>query len=148
MKVSMRVDYGLRALVDLAQHYGRGLVQTGAIARRQDIPGPYLEHVLTDLRRAGIIQSRRGPQGGHSLARSPEEVRLDQVIGVLEESLATMSCMDKAKNCSRFDTCVTRGVWQAVAEATKGVLGATTLAELASRQALLPALGHSEDQHS
>ena len=139
MKVSMKLDYGLRALVDLAQHHGQGLIQTSAIARRQDIPEPFLEHVLTNLRRAGIIVSRRGPQGGHSLAKASGDIRLDQVIPVLEGTMAPISCLDKVKDCSRFDICATRQVWQAVAEATRGVLGATTIQELADRQAPLEA---------
>ncbi|MBI4297517.1 MAG: Rrf2 family transcriptional regulator [Chloroflexi bacterium] len=139
MKVSMKVDYGLRALVDLAQHYGQGPIQSKDIARRQGIPEPYLEHVLTHLRRAGFIASRRGPHGGHFLARLPGGIRLDEVINILEGSTAPISCVDKASKCSQFATCVTREVWQAVAEATRGVLGATTVQELASRQTITEA---------
>ena len=74
MKVSMKGDYGVRALVELAHHYGEGQVQSAAIAARQSIPEPYLDQLLTTLRRAGFIRSVRGPQGGHALIRDPHDL--------------------------------------------------------------------------
>ena len=76
MKVSMKGDYGVRALVELAHHYGEGPVQSAAIASRQCIPEPYLDQLLTSLRRAGFIRSVRGPQGGHAMIRDPRELRV------------------------------------------------------------------------
>src|SRR5260370_1488289 len=84
MRFSMKTEYGVRAVLELAGHAGRGALQSSEIARRQGIPGPFLDQVLMILRRAGFITSTRGPHGGHELARSPEEIRLDQVIDCLE----------------------------------------------------------------
>src|SRR5713101_8710438 len=84
MRFSMKTEYGVRAVLELAGHSGRGTLQSSEIARRQGIPGPFLDQVLMILRRAGFITSTRGPHGGHELARSPEEIRLDQVIACLE----------------------------------------------------------------
>ena len=70
MKVSMRGDYGIRALVDLADHYGEGPVQSREIAERQYIPEPYLDQLLTMLRKAGFIHSRRGPRAAICSPRS------------------------------------------------------------------------------
>src|SRR3982074_172856 len=84
MRLSMKTEYGVRAIVELAAHAGRGALQSGEIARRQRIPGPFLDQVLMTLRRAGLIDSVRGPHGGHRLARNPEEIRLDEVIACLE----------------------------------------------------------------
>src|SRR5260370_36939569 len=84
MRFSMKTEYGVRAVLELAGHSGRGTLQSGEIARRQGIPGPFLDQVLMILRRAGFIISTRGPHGGHELAKSPEENRLDQVIDGLE----------------------------------------------------------------
>ena len=75
MKVSMKGDYGVRALVELAHHYGEGPVQSAVIASRQSIPEPYLDQLLTSLRRAGFIRSVRGPQGGHALIRDPHDLQ-------------------------------------------------------------------------
>src|SRR5438309_9603805 len=84
MRFSMKTEYGVRAVLELASHSGRGALQSSEIARRQGIPGPFLDQVLMILRRAGFITSTRGPHGGHELARGPEEIRLDQVIDWLE----------------------------------------------------------------
>jgi Rrf2 family protein len=84
MRLSMKTEYGVRAVVELAANAGRGALQSGEIARRQSIPGPFLDQVLMTLRRAGFVHSTRGPHGGHVLARRPEEIRLDELIACLE----------------------------------------------------------------
>lgn len=84
MRVSSRADYGVRALFDLAQHYGQGPVQSREIANRQHIPEAYLHQVLGSLGRAGLIRSTRGPQGGHQLVRSPGEVTVLAVLEALD----------------------------------------------------------------
>jgi Rrf2 family protein len=76
MRISSKGEYGLRALFDLAQRYGEGPIQSDDIAARQGIPANYLNQMLILLRRAGLIDSLRGPQGGHMLARSPEQINL------------------------------------------------------------------------
>ncbi len=81
MKIPMKVDYGVRALVELALNYGDGYVQTGQIAARQGIPEAYLDQLLASLNRLGFISSRRGPQGGHALAIDPKEINLSMVMG-------------------------------------------------------------------
>ncbi|MFH1485390.1 MAG: Rrf2 family transcriptional regulator, partial [Chloroflexota bacterium] len=97
----MRADYGLRALVDLAMHYDESPVQTSEIASRQSIPEPYLDQLLTTLRKAGLIHSRRGPRGGHSLAREPGQILLSEVINTLEGPCAPMNCIDNPETCPR-----------------------------------------------
>ena len=84
MRVSNRVDYGVRALYDLACHGGSGPVQSRDIARRQGLPEPYLHQLLGALGRGGLVRSTRGPQGGHRLTRSPETVTLLDIWRVLE----------------------------------------------------------------
>ena len=76
MKVPMKVDYGVRALVELALNYGEGPLQTAEIAYRQGIPEAYLDQLMTTMHKFGFIVSRRGPQGGHRLAMDPEEIKL------------------------------------------------------------------------
>jgi Rrf2 family protein len=130
----MKGDYGVRALVELAHHYGEGPVQSAVIAGRQSIPEPYLDQLLTSLRRAGFIRSIRGPQGGHALIRDPRELRLSEAIGALEGSLSPIGCLDDPDGCPKTNTCCLRPVWQEIEQATVKILDGITIADLAERQ--------------
>lgn len=134
MKVSTKGDYGVRALVELAHHYGQGPVQSAEIAARQEVPEPYLDQLLTTLRRAGFIRSVRGPQGGHALIRDPKEVRLSEVMIALEGSLAPIACVDDPDACTRTGGCVQREVWQQVRDATVQILENVSIGDLAEKE--------------
>ena len=134
MKVSTKGDYGVRALVELAHHYGEGVVQSAEIASRQEVPEPYLDQLLTNLRRAGFIRSVRGPQGGHALIRNPKEVRLSEVMQALEGSLAPIACVDDPGACTRTGGCVQREVWARVRDATFDILESVSIADLAEKE--------------
>ncbi len=84
MKLSVKADYAVRALLDLAERYGEGPTPCHEIAARERIPGPFLDQLLMSLRRAGLVQSTRGPRGGHALASPPEQVSLAAVVDALE----------------------------------------------------------------
>jgi Rrf2 family protein len=130
----MKVDYGVRALVDMAQQVGVGRpVRTAEIASRQNIPEPYLDQVLTTLNKFGFIRSRRGPQGGHVLARPAAEISLNDVVGTLEGRSAPLDCIDDATECSLSDACAQRDIWRDVEEAVHAVLVMTTVRDLADR---------------
>jgi len=133
VKVSTRGQYGARALVDMALHYGEGSVLLRDIARRQGISVRYLQHLLTPLIKAGIVKSVRGAHGGVALARPPEEIRLGEAIHVLEGSFAPVECVDDPDSCDRYAECVTREVWAELKKAMSGVLDSTTLLDLAER---------------
>ena len=133
MKLSMKVDYGVRVLVDLAQRYGQGAIHSSDIAARQGIPEPYLDQLLMALRKAGFIFSKRGPQGGHALAKVPAEINLGEVITALEGSTAP-DCVQEPAGCERATICVQRDVWRAIEEATQKLLQATTISELVQQQ--------------
>lgn len=134
MKVSMRGDYGVRALIDLAQNYGNGVVQSGDIAERQHIPAPYLDQLLTVLRKAGFINSRRGPQGGHELAKDPRLINLAEVIEALEGPISPIGCLDGAMECYFTTSCSQQEVWASITSKIKDVLQETTIGALAERQ--------------
>ena len=134
MKVSTKGDYGVRALVELAHRYGQGPVQSAAIASRQEIPETYLDQLLTTLRRAGFIRSVRGPQGGHALISEPHEVRMSDVMVVLEGSLAPIACVDDPDACTKEGGCVQREVWERVRDATQEILDSVTIADLAEKE--------------
>lgn len=132
MKVSTRAEYGLRALIDLAGHYGEGPVQAHDIARRQGLPEPYLNQLMTSLRRAGLVNSKRGPAGGHVLSRPPEAISLRDAFDVLEGSAAPWWCVEtEDPDCVYAAGCGLRPVWQAVNTAVERVLSEMSLADIA-----------------
>lgn len=130
----MKGDYGVRALVELAHHYGDGPVQSATIAGRQSIPEPYLDQLLTALRRSGFIRSVRGPQGGHALIRDPHDLKLSEVVMALEGSLAPIACLDDPDGCRGTASCSLKPVWQEIEAATLHVLESITVADIAERE--------------
>jgi Rrf2 family protein len=132
MRVSTKGDYGIRALVELAQHAGEGPIQSAEIARCQRIPEPYLDQLLTTLRRAGFIRSVRGPQGGHQLIRPPEEIRLSEVLESLEGSLSPIAWLDDPP-CTDPGVRCQRDVWERVRRATYDIIDNVTIADLAEK---------------
>lgn len=130
----MKVDYGVRALVELAMRYGEGPVPTVAIAYRQGIPEPYLERLMSTLNKSGLVRSRRGPQGGHLLARAPHLVSLYDIMQELDGNAAPLDCLTLPTICMFSDSCAQKEIWQSVEESIRQVLAATTLAHLAERQ--------------
>jgi len=134
MKLSTRARYGTKALLELSLHWGKGPVLLKDIAQRQQIPLPYLEHLIRPLVKEGIIKSTRGTRGGVSLLRPPKEVILSEVIQLLEGSIAPVDCVDNPKLYPRSDRCVTHDIWADVKKAMDRVLESTTFEDLVKRQ--------------
>jgi len=134
MKLSTKGRYGTRALLDLALHRGEEPVPLKDIAQRQDISLQYLEHLITPLIVAGLVRSSRGARGGVWLVRPPQEIKLSEVIQLLEGSIAPVECINNPESCPRSDLCVTRDVWSELERAMNGVLESTTLKDLVERQ--------------
>jgi Rrf2 family protein len=132
VKLSSRSEYGIRALLELAQRRGQGPIQSREIAERQEIPEAYLNQLLLILRKAGIVQSVRGPAGGHLLARQPERVTLSEVIGALEGLPQQDSGADESG--TRGDAWAVRWVGCQIDEAVANVLGDITLETLLVRK--------------
>ena len=147
MRIPMKVDYGVRALVELAMRYGDGPVQTAAIAYRQGIPEPYLERLMSTLNKSGFVHSRRGPQGGHLLARSPHQVNLYEIMRELDGNASPMDCLTLPTDCMFADSCAQKEIWQTVEESIQLVLEATTLARLADRQSALIGAADGRGEH-
>lgn len=133
MRLTMKGDYGLRAMVDLAAHFGRGPVPSADIAGRQQVPEHFLDQVLIQLRRAGLVKSLRGPQGGHMLARSPALINMGEVVTALEGSVAPMECVPNPAWCQLSPGCGFRDIWVQVDDFTRNLLANTTIEQLASR---------------
>ncbi len=134
MKLSTKGRYATRAMLDLALNQGEGPVLLKDIAQRQQISLSYLEHLVTPLIAGGLIRSTRGARGGVSLAKSPEEIKLNEVIQLLEGSLAPVECVNNPELCSRSELCVARDVWSELKKAMNGILESTTLQDLVERQ--------------
>jgi len=134
MRIPMKVDYGVRALVELASKFGEGHVQTAAIASKQGIPEAYLDQLMTTLNKFGFVTSRRGPQGGHKLALDPRDITMLMVMSTLDGNASPLDCFINPEDCVLSETCAQQEVWKSVEEAVQGVLSGITLAELAQRQ--------------
>ncbi len=133
MKLTTKMRYGARALLELALHYEKGPMSLRQIAERQKVSEKYLESLLGILRSTGLVQTVRGPQGGYLLARPPERITLREVFEILEGPEAYVPCTLDHTVCSRWATCATQEVWAKMYEASMRVLESTTLADLAAR---------------
>lgn len=133
MKISTKGEYGLRALLELARRFGDGYIQSTEIATARNIPENYLHQLLITLREADLIRSRRGPQGGHMLARPPEHISLAEALIALEGPLAIAACVqdEVASECDFSEQCVIRDVWRRMTQATEDILKQANLADLA-----------------
>jgi Rrf2 family protein len=133
MKLSTRGRYGARAVLELAKHYEKGVLKLDEIAKRQDISRKYLEQIMMALISAGQVRTVRGKRGGFILTRPPEQVRLSEVLRVLEGSMSPVFCLDDPNSCKRAKDCVTRDVWKRMNKAMMGVLDSITLRDLADK---------------
>jgi Rrf2 family cysteine metabolism transcriptional repressor len=133
MKVSTRGEYGVRAMVALAHYHGNKPVALTTIAKDSHVPAPYLEQLIAPLRRAGLVESRRGAQGGYQLARPPAEIRVGEIYRIMEGPVAPMDCVSEDETdqtCPLIPNCETRPVWVAVRDSIVGAIDSITLADL------------------
>jgi Rrf2 family transcriptional regulator, cysteine metabolism repressor len=133
LKLSTRSRYGVRALLDIAVHSSEEPVRLKEIASRQEVSLSYLEHIIGPLISGGILRSTRGPGGGISLLRKPEDIPLREVMSLLEGPLSAADCVLHPEVCARADLCATRGLWSELAAAMDAVLRTRTLADLMHR---------------
>jgi len=130
VKLSTRSRYGMRALLDIAAQSTNEPVRLKEIARRQEVSLSYLEHIVGPLIAGGVLRSARGPGGGVSLLRRPEDIPLGEVMRLLEGPLSAADCVRHPDVCSRSPLCATRSLWTELTEAMHNVLGSRTLADL------------------
>jgi Rrf2 family protein len=131
MRLSMKGDYGVRAILDLAERFGQGPVQSEAIAKRQGVSEAYLDQLLTLLRRADLVRSVRGPRGGHELARPADQITLMDVLTALEGSFLKVG---PDSNQDLPSVRVQQEVWQQVQQEAQRILESTRISELLERQ--------------
>ena len=136
MRISTKGDYATRAMQDLALHYQSGPIQIEEIARRQGLPARYLEQLLLVLKRAGLLESKRGARGGYYLAKHPREVTLGQVVRAVDGPVSPIFCVTAGKRriCPKeAEGCVLRDVWAEVREAVTRIVDHTTFEDICRR---------------
>lgn len=133
MKLSTKGRYGLRAMVDLALHCEEETVALSSIAERQNISISYLEQLIAKLKKAGIVNSIRGAQGGYVLAKPPEEISIGEILRALEGDLNPVDCSEISggdSTCSGADLCVTKYVWKRISDSINNAVDDIMLSEL------------------
>jgi len=130
MRLSTKAQYAVQAMVSIALHGDGTPVSLKDIAGRENLSLTFLEQIFVKLRRGGLVESTRGPGGGYALARAAGEIRVDEIIDSVEETLVPVSCMDEGGHCGCTDQCVTHGVWQGLASRIRDFLSSMTLEDL------------------
>lgn len=131
MKISTKGRYALRLMLDLALNADDELIRIKDIADRQSISEKYLEQIISPLKKAGLVRSLRGAQGGYRLTRKPEDYTVGMILRITEGEMAPVACLDDPENlCERAQECVTLRVWEMLDDAIKGVIDHVTLKNL------------------
>jgi Rrf2 family cysteine metabolism transcriptional repressor len=132
MRLSTRGRYALRAMIDLALHANEGPVPRSDIAERQEVSAHYIEQLFVKLRRAGFIESVRGPGGGYMLAQSADQIKAGDIIRTVEGPIALVYCVAPQQEaaCPRADGCVTHLLWKRLSDKVAEVLDSVTLKDL------------------
>jgi Rrf2 family protein len=132
MKVSAKEQHGLRAMAELAEHYGQGPVPLGEIADALGVSLDYLEQVVPSMRDAGLLHSTRGAHGGYQLALPPDQITVGRVLEALDGDILPIRCLgaEQAATCDRSPTCAARAVWATVHRRVVETLNGMTLADL------------------
>jgi Rrf2 family protein len=130
MQIPRRVDYGLRAVIYLSVQDPERCCSISEIAKQQGVPKKFLEKIIQDLIRGGLIKSRRGACGGYTLARAPEAISFYEVIEALEGPIAVNACMDSHMSCEQLPRCSMINVWSEVQRKVTEVFANTTIGDL------------------
>ncbi len=135
MKLSKKGEYALRAMIVLSLNYERGSVQIHEIAEKEKIPEKFLERILLDLKKAGLLQSKRGIGGGDSLIRSPKEITFAEVIRIIDGPLAPLGCVSKWAHirCSEENNCGLQSVMKEVRDSIAKILEGSTFDDVCKR---------------
>lgn len=140
MKLTTKTRYGVRALFDMAYHAGTLPVQVKDISRRQDISPRYLEQIFQVLKKAGILRSKRGPQGGYALVRSPAEITLLDIILATEGRISLLDCTQEGDGkkgecgpCARINHCPTQSIWAEAGQHLEAYFASVTLKDICDK---------------
>jgi len=129
MKLSTKGRYGVKAMVELAIHYGDSPLSIKTISQRQGISEYYLEQLFSPLRKAKLINSIRGAQGGYILGREPKEIKVSDIMYVLEGPIEIADCIEGVV-CNNIDCCATRLLWTKIKNSIDEVMEGVTLQDI------------------
>ncbi|MFR1707762.1 MAG: RrF2 family transcriptional regulator [Clostridium sp.] len=129
MKLSTKGRYGVKAMVDLAINYGKNPIPIKSISSRQNISEYYLEQLFSMLRKAELINSIRGSNGGYILAKNPKDITVYQILEVLEGPIEISTCLE-SDGCNNIDCCATRMVWKKIKDSIDSVTTSITLQDI------------------
>ena len=139
MLISTKGRYATRMLLDIAQNQGDGYVSMRNIAQRQGISKKYLEQFTAQLANAGLLDIRRGNQGGYRLLRDPADITLQEILSHTESSLCAVSCLEHMPNrCEKCDGCITLPAWEGLNNVVHNYLSSITLQSLLDQSARTP----------
>lgn len=132
MQISTKGRYALRAMIDLALHVDQGPVLRKDIAERQEISSDYIGQLFVELRKAGLVESVKGPGGGYVLAQDADKITVGDIIRAVEGPIALVQCVgpNPKEVCHRIDSCVARLLWKRLSNALEEILDSITLKEL------------------
>lgn len=129
MKLSTKGRYGVKAMVDLAVNYGKNPISIKAISQRQHVSEYYLEQLFSPLRKSGLIKSIRGARGGYVLNRDPKDIKVSEIMYILEGPIEISDCVD-GSSCNNVDCCATRLLWEKIKHSIDSVMESVTLQDI------------------
>lgn len=132
MKISKKSRYALRLCLDLVIHQQEGCVSLNEIAQRQGVSKKFLEHIVQDLSKAGILKTYRGHMGGYRLARDVEDISLADILRATETSEFLVSCLNPEEFCEKSHRCLSRSVWLGLVQAMDEYCKKVTLQSILS----------------
>ena len=136
MKLSTKTRYGTRAILDIAQNSEKGRTMLKDIAARQSLSPKYLDHILSAIRRAGLIKNIRGKNGGYVLTRTPSSITVKDIVEAVDGTFEPVECLSNTDLCDKVSSCPTRDVWLRMKEAVDGVFEEATLQSLLEKNSL------------
>jgi len=146
IRISTKGKYGARLMVQLAINYGNGPMLLKDIAEKENLSVRYLEHLIPPLKSARLIHSIRGARGGYTLAKTPVEITLKDIIRALEGPLSPSECVESPEVCDRSGFCITRDIWVELEKTISATLAMHTLADLVQKYLSTTYYGEARSQ--
>ncbi|MFW2373549.1 MAG: Rrf2 family transcriptional regulator [Gammaproteobacteria bacterium] len=148
MRLTTKGRYAVTAVLDLSFHQKEGPVSLADISQRQSISLSYLEQLFARLRRNGIVISTRGPGGGYSLSREPENISMADIIVAVDESYEATNCASEPANCTGSQQCLTHDLWHELSHEIHSFLNEISVAEMKTRRDVIEVVKRQESKNS
>ena len=134
MKLSTKIRYGVRAMIDIGAHCSDRPVPLTDVSKRQNVSAKYLEAIMPSLKASELVRSVKGPGGGYSLARRPGEITLYDIFSALEGPACLVDCVNQPENCRGQSSCVSYDIWKNLSHLINSSLKSVTIGDLIDRQ--------------